>query len=85
MTKSDFKRIAKTYPHIVEWSDEDKCWIGRCPPLAAGGVHGATMERTAKVLADMTWRWVKIYVEDGTPLPPPNFILRDFPPLNCLK
>jgi hypothetical protein len=25
---------------FVEWSDEGECFIGRCPELRLGGVHG---------------------------------------------
>ena len=34
MKKSD------RYLKIVEWSDEDNCYIGRAPGLMLGGVHG---------------------------------------------
>ena len=34
MKKSD------KYLKIVEWSDEDGCYIGRAPGLMLGGVHG---------------------------------------------
>ena len=26
---------------IVEWSDEDHCFIGSCPELFYGGCHGS--------------------------------------------
>ena len=28
------------YLKVVEWSEEDQCFIGRVPGLALGGVHG---------------------------------------------
>ena len=28
------------YRKIVEWSDEDNCYIGTCPELMYGGIHG---------------------------------------------
>jgi hypothetical protein len=28
------------YHKWVEWSDEDRCYIGRCPDLFLGGCHG---------------------------------------------
>ena len=33
---TDFDR----YPHWVMWSDVDRVYIGRCPDLFLGGVHG---------------------------------------------
>ena len=26
---------------IVQWSEEDQCFVGTCPELFLGGVHGA--------------------------------------------
>lgn len=28
------------YVKLVEWSDEDGCFIGSCPELFSGGCHG---------------------------------------------
>ena len=28
------------YVKLVEWSDEDRCFIGSCPELFYGGCHG---------------------------------------------
>ena len=28
------------YVKIVEWSDEDRCFVGSCPGLFYGGCHG---------------------------------------------
>jgi hypothetical protein len=30
---------------VVYWSDEDNCYIGMCPSLFYGGVHGANEKR----------------------------------------
>ena len=35
------KEAAARYLKIVEWSDEDRCFVGRCPGLFFGGCHGA--------------------------------------------
>ena len=29
------------YAKIVEWSDEDECYVGSAPGLVLGGCHGA--------------------------------------------
>ena len=39
MTRKQIKEQAARYAKFVEWSDEDKCFIGRCPELMLGGVH----------------------------------------------
>ena len=28
------------YLKMVEWSEEDRCYVGTCPGLMLGGVHG---------------------------------------------
>jgi predicted RNase H-like HicB family nuclease len=28
------------YVKIVEWSEEDRCFVGTCPELFYGGCHG---------------------------------------------
>ncbi len=34
------KEIVDKYIKTIEWSEEDKCYIGRCPELLDGGCHG---------------------------------------------
>ena len=34
------KEAAARYLKIVEWTDEDQCFVGRCPGLFFGGCHG---------------------------------------------
>ena len=58
------------YLKIVEWSEEDQCYIGRCPDLMFGGVHGADEKKVYSELCDAIEEWVSIYKEDGDSLPP---------------
>ena len=39
-TQDAVKEAATRYLKIVEWSDEDQCFVGRCPGLFFGGCHG---------------------------------------------
>ncbi|HEY5226902.1 MAG TPA: toxin-antitoxin system HicB family antitoxin [Opitutaceae bacterium] len=39
--KSAVKAAAARYLKIVEWSDEDRCFVGRAPGLFFGGCHGS--------------------------------------------
>lgn len=50
MNKKALQKQASQYVKIVEWSDEDGCFIGRCPELFGGGTHGAD---EAKVYAEL--------------------------------
>ena len=58
------------YLKIVEWSEEDRCFIGRIPGLALGGIHGKNELKVYEQLGSLIDEWIAIYEEDGTPLPP---------------
>ena len=64
MKKSD------RYLKIVEWSDEDGCYIGRAPGLMLGGIHGDDETKVYKQLCRAVEEWIEIYENDGDPLPP---------------
>jgi predicted HicB family RNase H-like nuclease len=48
--KQDIKKIASQYVKLVEWSDEDQCYVGLCPELFYGGPHG---DSEASVYAEL--------------------------------
>ena len=60
------------YLKIVEWSEEDQCYIGRAPGLALGGIHGKNEKKVYERLCNLVDEWIKIYEKDGMPLPPPT-------------
>ena len=41
MKTTRLKKQVSQYVKIVDWSEEDACFVGRCPELFLGGVHGA--------------------------------------------
>ena len=57
------------YLKLVEWSEEDKCFVGRVPGLALGGVHGKNEKKVYEKLCDLVEEWIKIHEEDGVRLP----------------
>lgn len=62
-------KASDRYLKIVEWSEEDQCYVGTCPGLMLGGVHG---QDEAKVYADLcrvVEEWIRIQEEDGDALP----------------
>ncbi|MBI4604886.1 MAG: toxin-antitoxin system HicB family antitoxin [Planctomycetes bacterium] len=69
MSKAEIKRLAARYPKLVEWSDEDECFIGRCPMLFSGGVHGRDEAEVYRELCRAAEEWVEILQKDGVPLP----------------
>ncbi|MBN1425655.1 toxin-antitoxin system HicB family antitoxin [Candidatus Fermentibacteria bacterium] len=60
------------YLKIVEWSPEDECYVGTCPGLMLGGVHGDDEAAVYAELCDVVREWMRIYEEDGEPLPAPT-------------
>ena len=64
MKKSD------KYLKIVEWSDDDKCYVGRCPELMFGGVHGKNEQEVFAELCQAIDEWIALANRDGDELPP---------------
>ncbi len=60
------------YVKIVEWSDEDQCYIGTSPGLVHGGCHGDDERAVYAELCDIVEEIVELYREDGRSLPPPT-------------
>lgn len=58
------------YLKIVEWSEEDRCYVGRCPGLMLGGVHGDDEAAVYAELCAAVEEWIQVHAEDGEPLPP---------------
>jgi hypothetical protein len=57
---------------IVEWSDEDNAYVGRCPGLFLGGVHGYDELEVYRELCKVVEEWFLIHQPDGIPVPPPT-------------
>ncbi len=65
-------KLSDQYLKIVEWSEEDQCYIGHCPNLMLGGVHGTDEAKVYTELCKVVEEWVSIYEKDGEPLPQPT-------------
>ncbi len=63
------KKLSDSYLKIVEWSEEDQCYIGRCPGLMLGGVHGDDKAAVDRELCKIVEEWIEIHQEDDIPLP----------------
>lgn len=60
------------YLKIVEWSEEDGCYIGTCPGMMLGGIHGRDEAAVYRELCQTVDEWIKIHEADGAPLPSPT-------------
>lgn len=87
--RKQIKEQAARYAKFVEWSDEDQCFIGRCPELMLGGVHGGDEARVYAELCRVVEEWVALLDRDDA-LPEPlttkefsgKFVLRVEPALH---
>jgi predicted RNase H-like HicB family nuclease len=53
------------YLKIVEWSKEDGCYVGTCPGLMLGGVHGGDEAKVYAELCELVKEWIAIHEQDG--------------------
>jgi predicted RNase H-like HicB family nuclease len=60
------------YAKIVEWSEEDHCYVGSAPGLILGGCHGLDEKEVFAELLEIVEEAIALYRADGKPLPPPT-------------
>ena len=60
------------YVKIVEWSEEDQCYVGSSPGLLYGGCHGTNEREVFDELCRIVEEAIALYKIDGKPLPPPT-------------
>ena len=90
MKTSELKAKAARYMKIVEWSDEDGCFVGSAPPLIGPCCHGKDEAKVYAQLCRIVEEWVEILETDGQELPEPlaakkfsgKFVLRLEPALH---
>jgi predicted HicB family RNase H-like nuclease len=77
------------YLKIVEWSDEDKCYVGSVPGWLGKCCHGKNEIDVYTELSTIVDEWIKIYSEEGLKRPNPTnkdysgkFLLRIGPDLH---
>jgi len=63
-------KTSDRYLKIVEWSEEDHCYVGTCPGLMLGGIHGDDEAKVYRELCRAVEEWISIHEKDGEPLPP---------------
>ena len=56
------------YLKLVEWSEEDQCFIGSCPELFYGSCHGSDPRVVLDELCQIVDEAVALYDEDGKSL-----------------
>ncbi len=57
------------YLKIVEWSEEDQCYVGSVPGWIGACCHGDKEENVFYQLCRIVDDWIEIYKNDSKPLP----------------
>jgi predicted RNase H-like HicB family nuclease len=60
------------YIKIVEWSDEDQCFVGQCPGVIGPCCHGDDEAEVYAELCEIVDEWLQSLKADGKTLPPPT-------------
>jgi predicted RNase H-like HicB family nuclease len=60
------------YVKIVEWSEEDQCYVGSSPGLILGGCHGDNERDVFDELCRIVEDAIVLYKSEGRPLPEPT-------------
>ena len=60
------------YVKILEWSDEDQCYVGSAPGLIYGGCHGDDEKEVFDELCRIVEEVIELYRKEGKTLPLPT-------------
>lgn len=91
MTRNQIKQQGARYIKYVDWSDEEHCFIGRCPEVFIGAVHGTDEARVYAELCETVEEWIALLHADRIEFPEPltgkkafsgKFVLRVEPGLH---
>ena len=58
------------YIKIVEWSDEDQCFVGQCPGIIGPCCHGDNEADVHAQVCEIVDEWLDILKSERKPLPP---------------
>jgi len=60
------------YLKIVEWSEEDQCYIGQCPGIIGPCCHGDNEAQVYAELCQIVEEWIELMNREKKPLPLPT-------------
>ena len=61
-------KASAKYAKIVEWSEEDQCYVGSAPGLTLAGCHGDDEKQVFDELCQIVEEAIELYRTDGKPL-----------------
>lgn len=63
-------KASKKYVKIVEWSEEDQCYVGSAPGLIYARCHGPDEKQVFDELCQIVEEAIELYRQEGKTLPP---------------
>jgi len=60
------------YIKIVEWSEEDRCFVGYCPGIIGRCCHGEDEVEVYRELCQIVDEWLEIARQESRELPAPT-------------
>ena len=69
LSKKEIRKWATAYARFVYWDEEEGIYIGQCPELFGGGVHGKDEAKAYAELLTIIEEVVEDFLRDGRPLP----------------
>lgn len=72
--REDYEEVKTSalYAKVVEWSEDDNCYVGSCPGLFYGGCHGEDEEAVFAERCRIVEETIEHFTEVGKPLPSPT-------------
>jgi predicted RNase H-like HicB family nuclease len=61
------------YVKVIEWSDEDGCFVGQCPGIIGPCCHGHDETAVYSELCRIVEEWIQILKSQGQELPAPTY------------
>ncbi len=62
----------KAYELIIDWSDDDQCYVVKVPDLPGCMAHGNTRQQAVKMAEEAIELWIETAKEYGVPVPKPR-------------
>lgn len=66
------KTKPSAYPILIEWSEEDACFVAHTPAINYCTALGDTYEEAAREMQSAIAGWLELARERGTPIPSPG-------------
>jgi predicted RNase H-like HicB family nuclease len=69
MKKNALKAKVAHYTKLVEWSNEDGCFVGSAPPIIGPCCHGDDEAKVYAELCRIVAEWIELLQNEGSSLP----------------